>query len=393
MINSLLDVDFYKLTMGNFAHEYFSNAVVEYQFTNRNEALKLGDFVSVEDLDGELKKIQNLRFSGDELAYLQKLNVLSDSYLDFLAYIGWRDNILPDINIKKTSDGQLDIRVAGKWPLAIFWETYILSIVNELYYQKLVQDPFQTEMDGYDKLAKKIFTLKQYPKIKFVEFGTRRRYSSKWQETVINSLQVFCPSTQFIGTSNVQLAKKYNLSPFGTFAHELPMVCSGIFYSNRFNSQNVCFNYWWNLFAEKLPTIALTDTFTTEFFLKTFGVGRAKKWMGVRHDSGDPFEFGRRIINFYENLGINTKTKTIVFSDRLDVDLIVKLHEEFNEQINCIFGWGTDLTNDMGLNQLQIVMKPVSVNNVPIVKISDDKGKISGNNDTVELYKKTFEVC
>lgn len=397
IINSLSDTDFYKFSMAFFAWKYFPNARVEYVFTNRNKEIKLGEYISVKELDGEFKHIQNLRFSRDELLYLEEIGCFEKEFLYFLGTIGYQ-NILPDVKVVKLSDGQLGIRVKGKWPLAIFWETYILSIVNELYFRKLdfLIKPQSSKI--YAQIASKIDKLRQNPSIQFIDFGTRRRYSKQHQEYIIDTLKMNVSNNQFLGTSNVNLARTMGLEVFGTYAHELPMICSGlILYYPTWNSDgeiikdshNQCLNMWHNLFDGRL-TVALTDTFTDDFFFSSFGKERAESWRGFRHDSGDPFAFGRRVIQYYKDLGIDPQQKLIVFSDSLDLDLMVRLEEEFGRQIQVLFGWGTNLTNDVGIEPLQIVMKAVSVNDREIVKLSNNPNKVSGSPEVVEQYKKVF---
>lgn len=398
IINSLLDLDFYKVGMSYFAWKYFPNAEVEYAFTNRNKEVKLGEAISVDELDGEFKHIQNLRFSRDELKYLESLDFFEKDFLNFLGTIGY-ENILPDVKINRLEDGQLDSRVKGTWPLAIFWETYILSIVNELYFRKL-DFPIKPQPSKiYTQIANKIKKLKQNPTIQFVDFGTRRRYSKQHQEYIVDMLKTNVSKNQMLGTSNVDLARRMNLEVFGTFAHELPMICSGLlldYPTNRRNegiltknSHSQCLDMWYNLFDGRL-SVALTDTFTDDFFFNNFGEDRAKSWRGFRHDSGDPFLFGRRVIQYYKDLDIDPEQKLIVFSDSLNLDLMIRLEEEFGRQIQVIFGWGTNLTNDVGVEPLQIVMKAVSVDGREIVKLSNNSDKVSGTPEIVEQYKKVF---
>jgi len=197
---------------------------------------------------------------------------------------------------------------------------------------------------------------------------------------------------QLAGTSNVYFAMKFDLKPIGTFAHELDMVYSGIYCGSDEElrgSHNRVLEDWWNLYGAPL-SIALTDTFGSKFFFEDMTKEQAEKWKGLRQDSGDPIEFGERAVKFYESHGIDPKTKLIVFSDGLDVFTIVKLAEHFKGRINVTFGWGTNLTNDVGFDTLSLVVKAVEANGKPLVKLSDNLAKAMGPAKVVERFKRVF---
>lgn len=386
IINSLLDLDNYKITMAQFAFEYQKNAIVRYEFKNRRPNQRIADVVDIQELKKEFANIQSLSFTSEEINWLSNQNIFSLGFIRFLESIG-KENFLPEVNIEAI-DGQFKIWVEGPWPLAVLWETFILSVVNQRWNLKN-----QINYDfGIKNLNAKIEILKQYPKIKIIDFGTRRRNTAHWHFYCLDMLIKKIPN-QIIGTSNCKLAKYFGIPIIGTFAHELPMVCSGIIGQHGddalYGSQNATFDYWYQLYGNTL-SIALSDTFTTKHTLDTFGAKRAKIWKGFRQDSGDPFEVGRRIIEKYVEWGVDPKNKTIVFSDDLNVTKMVKLYEMFGDEINVLFGWGTNLTNDVGIQPLSIVMKATEVNGIPIVKLSDDIVKISGEKNTVNRYVKIF---
>lgn len=389
IINSLLDTDYYKFTMAQFAFKYQKNAIVRYEFKNRRPNQRLADVILLDELKSELQNIQKLKFTEHEINFLSNQNIFSMNFMRFLESVG-RDVFLPDVNVE-IKDGQFEIWVEGLWPLAILWETFILSVINNLWFRRKKQNDIDL---GVRNLYAKIEILKQHPQIKFVEFGTRRRNSTPWQQFCLHRLINEIPN-QLIGTSNCRLAKIYEIPVFGTFAHELPMICAGVIgeYGDDalLGAQNAVFDRWYELYGNAL-SIALTDTFTTEHTLATFGQKRAKIWNGFRQDSGDPFKVGRRIIEKYREWGVDPKTKTIIFSDDLNVTKMVNLYKEFGDQINVLFGWGTNLTNDLGAQPLSIVVKATEVNGIPIVKISDDPIKISGNSNAVQRYKKIFGI-
>lgn len=388
IIDSLLDLDFYKITMAQFAFCYFPSTEVEYSFKNRKKDIRLADIIPLSRLKSEIDNVKSLKIDRSRIDFLRKQEIFKEDYLGFLYKLN-RDVPMSDVRVDVV-DGQFSITTKSTWVQAILWETLILSIVNELYYEYKLGGKISF-ISGLDKLSNKIKLLKQYPKIKFSDFGTRRRASKNWQALVVNKLKNQMSATQFLGTSNVELAFKYNIKPIGTFAHELPMIASGIWYDTDENlraSHGRILDMWYELYGEKL-SIALTDTFGSKFFFEDF-TERANSWNGLRHDSGDPFEFGEKAIEFYTKLGIDPKKKTIVFSDGLDIDLIIKLHLRFDGRINVVFGWGTTLTNDLGYETLSIVMKAVVANGNSLVKLSDNLNKATGATEVVERYKRVF---
>jgi nicotinate phosphoribosyltransferase len=223
------------------------------------------------------------------------------------------------------------------------------------------------------------------------EDWTDGRYSKKWQEYVNVVLSSYLSPKQFLGTSNVNLAFQYNIPIFGTFAHELPMVNAGIIGAEALlaESQNFAFDKCFLMYGEKLA-MCLPDTFTSEHTFKTFGQIRARNWRGFRQDSGDPFVFGRRLLDKYQEWGVDAKTKTLMFSDDLNLTKMYELEKEFGSKIKVVFGWGTNLTNDTNLQPLSIVMKAVKANGTPLVKLSDDPIKHTGEDATIAVYKRIF---
>ena len=385
IITSLLDTDFYKFTMGNFAFKCYPDVKVKYAFKNRTTSVKLANFIDTDELLYQLDCVASLRFTMDELNYLEKMEFFSRDYLRFLNTLK-----MPPIYVDE-EDGQLNIETEGNWSEAIFWETFVLSIVNEMYYKHKSH-----YVPGYlgiykDRLNKKIEIINQNP-FSFLEFGTRRRYSKQIQDDVIWNLQGRVSSSCFKGTSNVYFAKKYGLIPKGTMGHEAFMVLAGI---NDYNNDMLAIShdrmlYLWQCLYGKDLSIALTDTFGTDFFFKDFTKEKAEFWNGLRQDSGDPIEFGYKAIKFYKDKNIDPKKKVVIFSDGLNIDKILELEKEFKDKLITGYGWGTNLTNDLGFDPLSIVMKAVGANKRPLVKLSDNLAKSVGDKKTVENYKNLF---
>ena len=273
-----------------------------------------------------------------------------------------------------------------------------LSIVNELYYQNKIQafglSAFEQELmyaKARVKLAEKIFSLKDYPDITITDFGTRRRFSRDWQYYVIEVMKGELP-TQFLGTSNVKAAMDQALLPMGTSAHEMYMVMSGIMHGSDDDiraSHSQTLVDWWDLYGWGL-SVALTDTYGTDFFFRDFNSIQAKRWKGLRHDSGDPIIFGEKAIAFYQRHGINPMEKLLIFSDGLDVQTIIKIANHFRSRIKVSFGWGTNLTNDLLFKPLSLVVKVAKANGHGTVKLSDNLAKAMGDPNDVERFKRIF---
>lgn len=259
------------------------------------------------------------------------------------------------------------------------YEVPTLAIVNEVYfrmnyeYEHLYADFCLRAGIKIGKLSKE-----SCPFGDFSEFGLRRRLSREAQEFIVkhlaNSKSAF-KTANFIGTSNVYLAKKYSLTPVGTMAHEW-IMCTG--QGNQ--KHNPAYSNWYALEAwvkeyGVLNGIALTDTITTDCFLKDFQLTYATLFNGVRHDSGDPLIWGDKMIKHYEALGIDPKTKTLLFSDSLDFDGVKKISKYFEGRAKVAFGIGTYLSNDTAVGALNIVMKVTACNGSDVAKISDVEGK------------------
>lgn len=399
IIDSLLEPDFYKFTMAQVVAKRHPDVPVRYGFKNRTKGAALANVVPIERLREELDHVRTLRFTEEEIDYLRRCpqlpqGLFSEEFLGRLAALR-----LPEVLVEKV-DGDYRIETAGPWPEAIWWETMILNVVNELYYRGLmaadgiVGDKAREEAfwrEGSARLRDKIARLKLLPDAKIVEFGNRRRFSATWQETVLNVLMDEAP-THLVGTSNVRLAKAYGLKPSGTFAHEMYMVYSGIFRGSDEElrgSHNRVLQDWWAEYGEALA-VALTDTYGSDFFFRDLSPEQARQWKFLRHDSGDPIAFGEKAIAFYQGLGIDPATKGVVYSDGLDVATIARIHERFAGRIGLLYGWGTNLTNDLGYKPLSLVMKAIEANGLPTVKLSDNPAKATGPADLVERFIRVF---
>lgn len=396
IIESFLDTDFYKFTMGRLIFELYQGVWVKYAFTNRTKKVRLAEHIAKRDLVEQLDYIRDkVRINNSGLHYLRGTNeyqerMFPEDYLLFLKGLKF-----PNYQLRENG-GTYEIEFSGNWSETIYWETIALPIINELYNKSFLDKLSKFEKDviyaqGKVRLAEKIKILKTRPELTFCDFGTRRRFSRKWHEYVVKTLAEELPD-QFLGTSNVWLAMKYGLLPMGTSAHELFMVMSGILGGSDESvhaSHNQVLQDWWKTYDRGL-SIALTDTYGSDFFFRDMTEEQARNWKGLRQDSGDPIEFGEKAIKFYQNYGIDPRGKLIVFSDGLDIETIVKIYDHFKGRILVTFGWGTNLTNDLGLGALSVVIKTVEANTRGLVKLSDNIAKAIGRPEDIERYKKIF---
>lgn len=388
IINSLLDIDYYKLSMAQLAFLRFREAQSVFAFKNRTKSVRIADCVDEKELRAEMDHVRKIKGITDEEAdYLKSLKIFGQDFIDFL-----KNLTLPEYSVENDA-GDFIIQFKGKWPEATLWETICLSILSELYNRSLLSGMTEKEKEavfkeGDRRLGEKIKILKRHPEAIIIEFGTRRRFSRDWQDRVLGRLVEEIPG-QLFGTSNVLLAMKYGLPPVGTFAHEMDMMYSGIFHEDIKGSHNKVLRHWWDRYGFDL-SIALTDTYGSDFFFKDMTKEQAKKWKGLRHDSGDPIEFGEKAIKFYEEHGIDPKEKLLVFSDGLDIDKIIAITEHFKGRIKFVFGWGTNLTNDLGLKPLSLVVKVVEANGHGTVKLSDNLAKAIGKPEDIEKFKEIF---
>ena len=396
-VTSLLDVDAYKVSMSDMilwaGHQ---DVQVRYELINRSSGKhRLSEYVDEDEFREQLDAVRKTRFQTEELRYLHSLGYIGDELLHYLSlYLD-----LPEPDIWIDGDGELRVTVEGRWIDAIWWEIPVLATANELYFRGLLESQgIASASDvkpiidmGEKRLRAKVEAMSAIPQAAVMEFGTRRRFSGQWQHHILEMMLDLMPH-QVSGTSNVALAKEFNLKPMGTMAHELFLAYMGIYGATEdgmWNSQRYVLRDWWNRFRGPL-SIALTDTVGTDVFLRIFTEEQARSWWGVRQDSGDPFRFGRSMIRFYKGKGIKPQRKMIVFSDGLDVQMITRLWNEFSGFVGVGFGWGTNLTNDLGFDTLSLVMKLTAANGVPVAKLSDNPAKATGDRVAIDRTMRVF---
>lgn len=375
IINSLLETDAYKFSMGQAIYHQFSDYKTTWTFKCRNQDVKFTSEM-IEEIRNQIKAYCQLRFTEEELAYLENIKWIKGSYVDFLRL--WQPRF-EDFTIEETEEETCGMRIEtrGTWLNTSMYEIPTLAIVNEVYF-RMAYD-YNMLMDSFkEKLAEKIHWLEneRYRIGNFSEFGLRRRLSAEAQELAVCELaKADIDFSHFVGTSNVYLAKKFGLTPVGTMAHEW-IMCVG----QGNHKHNPAYSNWYALDAwvkeyGVLNGTALTDAITTDCFLKDFQLTYSTLFSGVRHDSGDPKEWGDKMIRHYESLGIDPKTKTLLFSDSLDFERASDLLAYFKDRCRVAFGIGTYLSNDTCVPALNIVMKTTLCNGMDVAKISDTPGK------------------
>lgn len=373
IINSLLEIDAYKASMGQTIYHQFSGYTTTWTFKCRNTNVKFTPEM-VKEIKNQIKAYCKLRFKPDELEYLRSIKWIRDDYIDFLRI--WQPRY-EDFTIDTNAECGLNIEVKGTWLNTSMYEIPVLAIVNEVYFK--YQPNYEELKESYIKrLNEKIDWLVKgkYYLSNFSEFGLRRRFSGEMQDLAVKKLSEtrLCAST-FVGTSNLYLAKKYNVTPVGTMAHEFIMcVGQGNHKHNPAYSNWYMMNAWIKEYGI-LNGIALTDTITTDCFLKDFQLTYATLFSGVRHDSGNPIEWGDKMIEHYKSLGIDPTTKTLLFSDSLNFEKADKIFRHFGGKTKVAFGIGTYISNDTDMEPLNIVMKVTECNGLPVAKLSDCEGK------------------
>ena len=390
IITSLLETDMYKFSMGQAIYHQFSDYKTTWSFKCRNTDVHFTTEM-VDEIKEQIKSYCNLRFTEEELEYLHTIKWIKGSYVDFLRL--WQPRF-EDFTIGTDAECGLFIETKGTWLNTSMYEIPTLAIVNEVYFKmaydyNILFESFKTRLD--EKVSHLIDG--KYSLGAFSEFGMRRRLSAEAQELAIKALSTnkyF--DSKFVGTSNVYLAKKFDIKPVGTMAHEW-IMCVG----QGNHKHNPAYSNWYALDAWVkeygiLNGTALTDTITTDCFLKDFQLTYSTLFSGVRHDSGDPFKWGDKMIEHYKKLGIDPMTKTLLFSDGLDFEGADKLYKYFKDKSKVAFGIGTYIANDTDAPALNIVMKTTACNGMDVAKISDTPGKgMCKNKDYVHYLQRCID--
>ncbi len=384
VIQSLLDTDLYKYTMWQaFLHGFPQNQAV-YEFVCRNQpAYPLAEMLP--EVEAQIEHLCSLALDEDELAYLSTKRFFKSDFIDFLRIFRLQRRYIT----VEARGPQLVITARGPQIHVMAFEIFVLAIVNELYFRR-----FETRdviAEGRRRLTAKVDQLRtfiargerrMFP-FEFFDFGTRRRFSRNWHEDVVARLKAEAPQF-FKATSNLQLARQHGLVAIGTMAHEYLQTFQAVGVQLK-HFQKAALEYWVQEYRGDLG-IALTDVVGMDAFLDNFDLYFAKLFDGLRHDSGDPLEWGEKALAHYEKLRIDARNKRLVFSDGLDLPRALEIYARFADRVPCGFGIGTNLSNDLGPVPLNIVMKLTECNGQPVAKLSDSPGKTLCKDETFLAY-------
>ena len=380
MIQSILDNDLYKFSVGYAYMKLYPEAIGTFSFTDRDNTEYSTDFI--QQLSLEFAKLNNLKLSESEIEWcIKNIPYIPSCYWEWLKQFRFDSN---KIKFGLNKEKHLYIEVTDVLYKVTLYEVPILAIVSELRNKSNNPDI----VDMLKRLDKKINLANEH-NLKFSEFGTRRRFSYYVHDLVVKELSTKCP-INCVGTSNVYFAMKYNMKPMGTFPHEWIMFHGAIWGYQEANYLGM--RDWVRTYDGNLG-IFLMDTYTSKVGLSNMSLKYAKLFDGVRQDSGDEYQIGNEVIERYKELGIDPTTKTIVFSNALDMDKYCDINNYFRGRIRVSAGIGTNLTNDCGFTPCNIVMKlsKCKINNNQkwknCIKVSDDIGKHLGNSEEFEIIK------
>jgi nicotinate phosphoribosyltransferase len=387
IIESLLDTDLYKFTMMQVVLHHFPGAQVEYRFKCRTSGADLTPYIA--QIEREIAALCRQRFTREELDYLRSWRFFKSDFVDLLGMFRLDERFI-SVGRSAAPLNEIDITIKGPWLQTILFEVPVLAIVSEVYFRNTQAAPDLAE--GRRRLAAKVELINSVPDPAFrvADYGTRRRFSRVWQDEVVRTLKEGI-GPKFVGTSNVKFALDHGLTPLGTMAHKYLQACQAVGPRLR-DSQVFAFNTWAREYRGDLG-IALSDVCGMDAFLRDFDLFFCKLFDGARHDSGDPFEWGEKLIAHYLKMRIDPRSKVMVFSDSLNVPLAIRLFERFKGRSQTAFGIGTNLTNDVGYEALQIVIKMTRCNGQPVAKISDEPSKtIDYDPSYVKYLREVFNV-
>ena len=370
IIESLLDTDLYKFTMQQCVLHQFPAADVQYRFKCRTPGIDFSPFV--DEINSEIDHLCGLYFTEPELDYLRGLRFMKCDYIEFLSLFHLKRKYI-EVRRDPSQPFGIDISIRGPWLHTILFEIPVLSIVNEVYFRNMF--PGLSEEEGWRRLDRKIGLLQNEPdsaELRISDYGTRRRFSRDWQGKVIASLKSRL-GDRLSGTSNVMYARELGLTPLGTMAHEYLQACQALGPRLR-DSQIFGFEQWAKEYRGDLG-IALSDVYGMKPFLEDFDMYFCKLFDGARHDSGDPFGWGERMIEHWAANKCDPHAKCLIFSDGLDIPRVLELWRRFHGRVGLGFGIGTNLMNDRGPQPLNVVIKMTRCNGQPVAKISDSPEK------------------
>ena len=387
IIQSVLDTDLYKFTTSYAYSKLYPRAYGQFRFIDRGKTTYPQGFA--EELKKELQEMSKLALTKDEASFLSReLPYLPPTYIDFVR--GFRFDP-EEVKVEQDAEGHLSIIAEGLLYRVTLWETPILALVSELYYKMLGAQP---DMEYTERtIISKARKLAEHG-ITFSMFGMRRRFSAAIEDRVTELLKEHASGYLF-GTSNVYYAYKHGLRVSGTHPHEWIQFHGAMFGYKMANY--MAMEDWINVYDGDLGTV-LTDTYTTDVFMRNFSKKHAMLFTSLRHDSGDPLQFTEKVIARYRELRVDPTIKYIIFSDGLDPERAIEIANYCKGRIGASFGIGTNFSNDVGngVRPMNIVMKLWKCKMTekerwnPCVKLSDVDGKHTGEPEEIELAQRTL---
>lgn len=381
IVQNTLDTDFYKLTQMQAVLHNYPNAEVEWEFRCRNDE-DLRPYLS--EIRQQIEQLADTSATADQIGFLERIPFMKADFIRFLSLFRFNMRYVQT----GVENGQVFVRLRGPWLHVILFEIPLLAIISEVRNRARYPDVLLEQVS--EQLYRKLDWLRKEASddelsgFQLADFGTRRRFSYRTQEEVVHILKRDFPG-RFVGTSNVHLAREYDLKPIGTMAHEWLMAHQQLG-PRLIDSQAAALQTWVQEYRGQLG-IALTDCITMDAFLHDFDLYFAKLFDGLRHDSGDPLAWAEKAIAHYRKLGIDPQTKTLIFSDGLTFPAALSLYRQLHERINVSFGIGTNLTCDIpGVEPMNIVLKMISCNGEPVAKISDTPGKSQCKDESFLAY-------
>ena len=404
IVRSLIDNDFYKLLMCQSVFRNKPDAQVRFSLINRAQDVPLAKLIDEGELREQLDHIRSLSLTRGESTYLRGNTFYGKRQMFRPDFMEWFENLrLPEYELTRVGD-QYELTFEGSWPEVMLWEIPALAVLMELRSRAVLGKMGKFELQvlyarATTKLWEKIERLRTAPGLKLADFGTRRRHSYLWQDWCVQAMLEGLGPDAFVGTSNVHIAMRRDIEAIGTNAHELPMVYSALAQTDEALARAPydVLSDWHDEHDGNLRII-LPDTYGTKGFLE-----RAPDWLagwtGIRIDSGDPATAAETAINWWKSRGEDPTKKLVIFSDGLDVDKILELHNQFSGRVRPSFGWGTLMTNDFrgltsgdALAPFSMVCKAIEANGSPTVKLSDNPRKAIGPQAEIERYKRVFGV-
>ncbi|MDJ0278473.1 nicotinate phosphoribosyltransferase [Sphingomonas sp. 2R-10] len=403
VVRSLLDTDFYKLLMVQMIREVHPDVRATFAVINRSTSVRLAEVIDEGELRAQLDHARTVAFSKQELIWLAGNSFYGVKRMFAPGFIDWLGGFrLPEYDLS-IRDGQYELHFDGPWAETSLWEIPALTILNELRARAALRDHGRFALDVTYARAKarlwdKVERLRDLPDLVLSDFGTRRRHGFLWQRWCVEALQEGL-GDRFVGTSNVLLAMQAGVEAIGTNAHELPMVEAALAEDDAgiAAAPYRVLAEWRRHYGGNL-LIALPDAFGTTAFLRN-APGWLADWTGFRPDSMPPIEGGEQILRWWQEQGVDPRSKLLIFSDGMDVDSILDTYRHFHGRVRMSFGWGTNLTNDFrgcdplggeGLEPISLVCKVIGANGRPAVKLSDNPAKATGRPGDVARYLRIF---